>query len=102
MAASFNYANDADLYQAGADLLVRGQVNLAYNRPYQCGFAGRKARKSYRHTHDEIMAAFGRLIVHHEPLSPLFSRVLGDVGYVVRSPEMNDIRDAVRYILATE
>ncbi len=98
----FNYANDADLYQAWADLLVRGQVTLAYSRPYHCGFAGRKARKSYRHSHDEIMAAFGRLIVHHEPLSPLFSRVLGDVGYVVRSPEMSDIRDAVRYILATE
>jgi hypothetical protein len=95
----FNYANEADLYQEWANVITGGPVRTAYDRPYFCGFAGRKPWRTYRHSHDEIMAAFGHLIVHFEHMSPVFHQVLGDAAYVARSPELEEIRAVVRYIL---
>ncbi len=66
----FNYATDADLYQEWANVITGRPVRTTYERPYFCGYAGRKPWKQYRHSHDEIMAAFGHRIVHFEHMSP--------------------------------
>jgi len=95
----FNYANEADLYQEWANVITGGPVRTSYDRPYFCGFAGRKPWRTYRHSHDEVMAAFGPLIVHFEHMSPVFHRVLGDAAYVARSPELDGIKAAIRYVL---
>ena len=95
----FNYANDADLYQTWADMIAGRPYRTAYERPYFCGYAGRKSWKRYLHSHDEITAAYGSLIVHHEWLSPIFHPVLGSEAYVVRSPALDDIKDAIRFVL---
>ena len=95
----FNYANDADLYQEWANVITGRPVRTTYERPYFCGYAGRKPGKQYHHTHDEILAAFGPLIVHFEHMSPVFHRVLGDAAYVARSPELDEIKAVIRYVL---
>ena len=95
----FNYANDADLYQTWADMITGRPYRTAYERPYFCGYAGRKSWKRYLHSYDEIMAAYGSLLVHHEWLSPIFHPVLGSEAYVVRSPALDDIEDAIRFVL---
>jgi biotin carboxylase len=95
----FNYANEADLYQEWANVITGGPVRTSYDRPYFCGFAGRKPWRTYRRSHDEVMAAFGPLIVHFEHMSPVFHRVLGDAAYVMRSPELDEIKAGIRYVL---
>ena len=95
----FNYANEADLYQEWANVITGGPVRSSYDRPYFCGFAGREAVEDDRHSHDEIMAAFGHLIVHFERMSSVFYRVLGDAVYVMRSPNLDDVSAVIRYVL---
>jgi len=95
----FNYANDADLYQEWANVITGGPVRTNYDRPFFCGFAGRKPWRTYRHSHDEVMAAFGSQIVHFEHMSPVFHRVLGDAAYVARSAELDEIKAIIRYVL---
>ena len=95
----FNYANEADLYQEWANVITGGPVRTSYERPYFCGFAGRKPWRSYRHSHDEIMVTFGNQIVHFEHMNPVFHRVLGDAAYVMRSPELDEIKAVIRYVL---
>jgi hypothetical protein len=95
----FNYANDADLYQEWANVITGGPVRTTYDRPYFCGFAGRKPWRTYRRSHDEIMAAYSHMIVHFEHMSPAFHRVLGDAAYVARSPELDEIKAVIRYVL---
>ncbi len=95
----FNYANDADLYQEWANVITGRPVCTTYERPYFCGYAGRKPWKQYRHSHDEVMAAFGHRIVHFEHMSPIFHRVLGDAAYVARSPDLDEIKAVIRYVL---
>jgi biotin carboxylase len=97
----FNYANDADLYQAWADLLAGRRVRTDYTRPYCCGYFGRKAHKQYLHSHDEIVRQLAGLLVHHERMNPLFGPVLGDEGYIVRSPDQEEVYNALCWGLET-
>ena len=94
----FNYANDIDLYRQWATMLVGGIPTVEYSRPYHCAYAGRKRGKSYRRSHDEILHHLGRLIIHHEQISSIFSAAIGDYGYLLRSPALEELKDAARYI----
>lgn len=95
----FNYANNADLYQEWANLVAGHPVRREYGRPYHVAFAGRKLHKSYRHTHEQILATLGPVVIHHEPMSPIFGPVMGHYAYLLRSPDEGVIRDAIRYVL---
>jgi len=94
-----NYANDIDLYQQWANVVVFDTFNTEYTRPYHCGFAGCKRHRPYRHTREEIEAAYGSLLVHQQPISPIFARAMGDYAYVVRSPDLDEIKAASDFIL---
>ena len=94
----FNYANDLDIYREWAQIIVHNKFTTTYTRPYHCGYIGRKFNRQYAHSHAEILANFGPMIVHHEEMSGVFSSALGDYGYLVRSPEINDIIDMAGFV----
>ncbi len=97
----FNFANDIDLYREWANIVVHNQFSADYNRPYHCAYIGRKLRKCYAHGHEEIMGAYGRLIVHHEPIHSVFSAAIGDFGYLARSEDLEELLALGRFIQAT-
>jgi biotin carboxylase len=94
----FNYANDIDIYREWANILVNNQFLGEYTRPYHCGYIGRKSNKQYSHSHAEILHEFGDLIVHHEPISGVFSTALGNYGYLVRTSDLPEIFQIAAYI----
>ncbi|MHB1398372.1 MAG: ATP-grasp domain-containing protein [Trichloromonadaceae bacterium] len=98
----FNYANDIDLYRQWAHVVLHNQFTAKYERPYHCAYIGRKSRKSYAHNHEQIMGAFGRMIVHHEPINSVFSAALGDFGYLARSAELEELLTLGRFIQAAQ
>jgi len=96
----FNYANDIDIYRAWAELLVQRGDPLTYERRYHCCYASRKNRHRYRHTHDEIMRRYGVLMQAVVQVPGVFSSALGDIGYIFRSPKMDEVKTAVEFIHA--
>jgi hypothetical protein len=56
--------------------------------------------RPYRHSHEQVIAALGDKVVHHENVSGIFSAALGNYGYLVRSPEMEEIYKMADYIQA--
>jgi hypothetical protein len=46
----------------------------------------------------EIFQAYGDRICHHEPISGVFSRALGDYGYLVRAPELHEVVEVAEFI----
>ncbi len=98
----FNYANDADLYQEWANLVTGRPVRTDYARPYFCAYAGRKQHKAYRHSHEDILRTLGGTVMHHDAMSPIFWPVMGNYAYLVRSPDEEQIKATIRYILETE
>lgn len=95
-----NYANDIDLYQQWANVVVFNSYDAKAWRPYHCAFVGRKRRFDYQHTLPEIRKAYGPLIVHHMPIAPVFARAMGDYAYILRAPNIADLQAAIDFIMA--
>jgi biotin carboxylase len=95
----FNWAIDGDLYQAWASLIAGKPVDGPWPRRYHVGYAGRKHGKTYLHSYDDIRHAFGRLLVHHEQINSTFRKAIGDEGYVFRSPDLQEMQEAIHFTL---
>ena len=91
----FNYANDIDIYRTWAELVTHGRTALEYERPFHCCYASRKNRHRYRYTHEDIMDRYGKLILEVVQVPGVFSRALGDIGYIFRSPDKEEILEVV-------
>lgn len=96
----FNFANDVDLYYEWGNIVMNGSTTIDYSRKYHCAYIGRKATKNYVHSHEEIMETFGQFIVQNEPVSGIFSAVLGNYGYLARSQELNELLEIIDFIHA--
>lgn len=96
----FNYANDIDVYQGWAEMVLFGKFSMSYSRPYHCAYIGRKWRRPYRLDFDAVLQQYGSLIVQHEPISPVLAPAIGEYGYVLRSPELPVLQEAIEAILA--
>jgi hypothetical protein len=59
---------------------------------------GRKSNRSYAHSQQEILDCYGDKISHHESISGVFSVALGNYGYLVRSPELDEIISIAKFI----
>lgn len=95
----FNYACDIDVYNAWASILAgKGYPYSDYAHKYYCCYVGRKSNRSYAHSEQEILSCFGDKISHHEAISGVFSAALGNYGYLVRSPELEEVLSIAKYI----
>jgi len=95
----FNYACDIDIYNAWASIVNGdGYPYPNYSHKYFCCYVGRKFRRVYAHSHEEVLGYLTEHVVHHESISGTFSNALGNYGYLIRSPELNEIVDMARYI----
>jgi len=98
----FNYANDIDIYREYANIVVNNRFEAQVTRPYFCAYVGRKFINRYRHDQAGVMAAFPGKVVHHERISGVFSAAIGDYGFLVRSPEREEIMQIITWILEKE
>lgn len=94
----FNYANDFDIYAEWAHVVLHNKFTAVYCRPYHCGYVGRKFNRAYAHTHEQVLAELRERVIHHERISGVFSLALGDYGYLVRSPDLDEIHSMAHYI----
>ena len=95
----FNYACDIDVYNAWASILAgNGYPYPDYTHKYYCCYVGRKSNRLYTHSEHEILLCYGDKICHHESISGVFSAALGNYGYLVRSPELDEVISIARFI----
>lgn len=98
----FNYACDIDIYRLWADLLVTGYCRPDFARKYHCCYASRKNELRYHFSHQQILSEYGSFIVQVQSVPGVFSSALGDIGYMFRSPNLEDIQAITAYIQETE
>ncbi|MEM8532300.1 MAG: carboxylate--amine ligase [Chloroflexota bacterium] len=87
----FNYANDIDLYYEWANVVVNHQFTAECTWPFHACYAGRKHHRAYVSSHDDVLSQYGQHIIHHQPMSEVFRRAMGDYGYIVRSPHLDEV-----------
>ncbi len=94
----FNYACDIDVYRQWANIVVSNRSVMNCSRRYHSCYIGTKTGKNYAHPHEEIMDSFGHLIVHYQKIPALFYARLGQFGYIIRTPYLEEVFEAVKYI----
>ena len=95
----FNYSCDINIYDAWASIILgKGFPYPDYTHKYYCCYVGRKSNRSYAHGEQEILSAYGDKISHHESISGIFSAALGNYGYLVRSPELDEVISIAKFI----
>jgi len=95
----FNYSCDIDIYNAWASIVAgQGFPYPDYAHNYFCCYVGRKVKRTYAHSHEEVLDALGERICQNEPISGVFSVALGNYGYVVRSPDFDEMIAMAKFI----
>ncbi len=95
-----NFSSDVDVYQMYADMIVHGQVPGPVERKYHAAHVARRKHKTYRLDHDEVLRRFGHRIVMFEEIPSLLAGVMGDFSYIVRSPDLEEVKTIIREIQA--
>jgi biotin carboxylase len=96
-----NYACDIDLYREYAQAVATGSSDPSYTRKYFCCFVGRKFKYRYVNSHEQVLDRCAGRIAQHQPVPPIFRTAMGDYTYLVRSPELDEIRQMVEFIQRT-
>ena len=94
-----NYAHSTDVYQIYADMVAFDERHLPENADkYYCVYAGRKDGHNYVHTHDEIMAEYGSVMVMQEEMPPVNWPQMGRVMYTVKLKTKKEVSAFIKYV----
>jgi biotin carboxylase len=94
----WNYASDIDLYREWANVVVNNRFVENYTRKYHGCYVGRKHNKSYVHSHEEILDAFGHCIATTMDMPVVFSLAMGNYAYILRTPDLAEAIAAAEFI----
>jgi hypothetical protein len=96
----WDYGNDIDFYRAWASVVVQGTVELLPSRANVVLWAGRKDDRVYRLSDAEIVRRYGDRIILHERVPGVFAAAIGAEGWMLKGPELEELRAAARDIQA--
>lgn len=96
----FNYANDFDIFTEYANVVKENHFKAPLSRPYHCAYVSRKDKYAYTHTDEEIYANYGQYIVDKQTIPGVFSTMMGNVGYIIKTEEEEKLIEILSYIQA--
>lgn len=94
----WNFSNDVDIYREYANVVLNNCFEANPTRPFHCAYISRRWGRPYLHEHNEILATFPDYLVGHEAISGIFAPALGDYGYLVRSPYLDELAEIGQFI----
>lgn len=96
----FNFACDIDVYDWWARIIAGQSPQQSFDRRYHCAFLSRKHDRGYRHSVPDLRSRFGSGIVLEQPMNPIEFAVMGNVGFLVRSPDLAHLKEMISSIIA--
>ena len=94
----FNFGSDINVYEQWANVVTMNKFKENYQRKYHVAYVGRKWKFDYKHTQEEVIELCGENLVYHHEVSGVFSPALGNYGYLVRSPELEEVKKCIKII----
>jgi len=94
-----NFANDIDVYQIYADMIVDGHSEYSQERPYHCVYCGRRDGLTYSHSHEEVVQKYQFDLVMCERMPDILSGAMGNFTYTARFKTMEEVNAFVEYTL---
>ncbi|GGN95864.1 ATP-grasp domain-containing protein [Saccharibacillus kuerlensis] len=102
MTDAINYSYDVDIYSLWAKMIVHGGSGEPPAGRYVSGYASRKDRKHYAHSHEDIQRELGEALVRYDEIDEIFSRASGNRAYQFRADSLDRVREIADYIQAEQ
>ena len=95
-----NYANDINVYQIWANMVCydKGYFDPE-QRPYVSIYASKRKNGSYRHSNDDIFAAYGENILMYEEMPEALAGAMGDYAFMARFETEEQAKDFAAYVM---
>lgn len=96
----FNYANDMDVYDLYAKMIANKEIEPFLDIKYHCAFIGTKynIEPKLSHSIEENLNSYGDVVVQHGPMAEIFSPVMGNYSYILRSTDFNRLKEAGDFV----
>lgn len=96
----FNFANDIDIFAEYANLVKDNEFKAELTRPYNAVYISRVDRIHYKNSHQDILGEFGDELVMTAKVPGVFALAMGNIGYILRTPSTDRMREMINYISA--
>lgn len=95
-----NYANDSNVYQLWADMIVHDTIHYQQIRKYSSGFIGKRDTITYAHTTAEVQEKYKDSILMIRRLPEALASAMGDEVIVARFKSEKEILEFFTYVQA--
>ncbi len=92
-----NYANDSNVYQLWADMIVHDTIHYQQARTYSSCFIGRRDAITYQHSLDDIKTKYNASILMIRRLPKALATAMGDEVIVARFPSEKEVLQFLAY-----
>lgn len=92
-----NYANDSNVYQLWADMIVYDTIHYEQQRKYSSCFIGRRDTIRYAHSTEAIQSKYGNSILFIQRLPAALASAMGEEVIVARFPTEEDVLSFLAY-----
>lgn len=93
-----NFSHSIDVYKIWADMVAFGKSSVQPGEQYYCAFASRRDEHRYRHTHEEILARYGKDMVMCERMQGIMVSAMGEQMYTVRLKTYDEMTEFDRFV----
>lgn len=93
-----NYANDSNVYQLWADIIVHDTIHYQQVRSYSSGFIGKRDTLNYVHSTADVQEKYKDSILMIRRLPKVLASAMGDEVIVARFRSEKEIRDFFDYV----
>lgn len=97
-----DFAHSTDVYQIWADMVAFGERRTPEGKPHYCAFASRRDIYHYQHSHEEVLARYGKAMVMCERMPEIFSAAMGNQMYTVKLDRFKDVQDFISFVHAKQ
>ena len=98
-----NAAAEIDVYDLWAGIVTDAPLHEpGHSLKYHTAHAGRRTGRPYRVSHDALVATLGERLFAVEPVPDAFSATMGNVAYLLRSADLEQLRADVRLVQAVD
>lgn len=92
-----NYANDSNVYQLWADMIVHDAIQYKQVRKYSSCFIGRRDAIAYAHSTEAIKTKYGNSILFIQRLPQALASAMGEEVIVARFPTEKEVLSFLAY-----
>ena len=103
MTDMMNYACDIDVYRLWARVVTGDPAaDFRYTAKYHVCHIARRAGRTYRHSHEEVVRRLGPTLLRHDTNLPgVYQAAMGNEMFLTRHVDLERLREDIRFVQAT-